>query len=289
MSANDSLERRIADHYIAEVAHRAPDRVLREALATIETTRQRRVLVPAPWRVPPMNGFTRVAVAAVAVIALGAFGLAIFRPGSSTGGGLAPSAGLTAAPTPTASPTALASPIVSPSPDPSAPPPLGSTFTSTVNGISLAYPNGWVAKPATRAWTHADGFNYDSPALDVIHDRSLESSLFIGLASQPLRSTPGNDWVTAILADPEEGCGTPTTPVTVDGASGRMCNGLAAFAAGGHGYFIRLYTSGDQPWIDRNYDLAWFEDVLKTVHLPAGDAGSSAAPARPPSASAKPS
>ena len=46
---------RIADYYATEAPPRAPDRVLEAALATIDTTRQRRALIRMPWRFPIMN------------------------------------------------------------------------------------------------------------------------------------------------------------------------------------------------------------------------------------------
>jgi len=55
MNANDNLERGIADVYHAEAPHRAPDWVLANALETIESTPQRRVLIRVPWRFPDMN------------------------------------------------------------------------------------------------------------------------------------------------------------------------------------------------------------------------------------------
>jgi hypothetical protein len=257
MTANDPLERRIADHYAAEIPHRAPARVLDAALAVIDTTPQRRVFLPAPWRFPTMTGFAKVAVAAVAVIAIGALGLAIFRPGSAPGVGAQPSP----------------SPTVSPSPDPSAPPPLSSTFTSTVHGISISYPTGWVKDPATQPWTQAVGINFHSSALDVAYDPALKDHLFLAFASQPLGGTTGEAWMTAFLADPEEGCGSAATePITIDGATGRICEGLAAVAAGGRGYHIRMYASDDESWVSRYYDRAWFRSVLDTVQLQPEDA-----------------
>ena len=256
MTANDNLERRIADHYAAEVPQRAPDRVLHAALATIDTTRQRRVLVPAPWRLPTMNGFAKVAVAAVAVLAIGVLGLAVLRPGSGSGVGGQPT------PSPTASPT----------PDPSAPPPLGGTFISDVHGISLAYPTGWVTDPATRPWTPGEGLNYESPALDVIHDPKLDDNLFLAIASEPLEGKTGDAWVADFLGDPDDGCGTtPIEPITIDGVSGRMCEQLAAVTTGGLGFHFRIYT-GDESSLSGYYDKAWFETVLATVQLSPEDA-----------------
>ena len=87
MNANHELERRLADFYATEAPQRAPDRVLEAILETSEITRQRRALIRLPWRFPNMNSFAKVAIAAVAVIAIGAVGLAVLRPGSSPGVG----------------------------------------------------------------------------------------------------------------------------------------------------------------------------------------------------------
>ena len=48
----------------------------------------------------------------------------------------------------------------------------------------------------------------------------------------------------------EEGCGTTTEPIVVDGADGTIgaddCN-VAVVTTAGRGYWIQLYTSGDEP------------------------------------------
>ena len=107
ITSHDDLSRRLTDHYAAEAPPRAPDWLLEQALEIIDTTRQRRVVIRVPWRLPTTNDFTKVAVAAVVVVAVGAIGLAVFRPASSQVGG------------PRVSPSP--SPSVSPSPSPSTP------------------------------------------------------------------------------------------------------------------------------------------------------------------------
>ena len=105
MNAQRDIERRLTDFYSREGALRAPDRVLTSALATIETTPQRRVLSRVPWRFPNMSNFAKMAAAAVAVIAVVAFSLAVFSGGRAPGTG----AGQTASPSqppPSASPSA---------------------------------------------------------------------------------------------------------------------------------------------------------------------------------------
>ena len=122
MTADDSLEREIADVYERDAPRRAPDWVLASVLDAIDDTPQRRVLIPAPWRFLDMNTVAKVAIAAVAVLAIGALGLNALSPRTSSGVG-------PASPSP--------SPSASPSADPSAPPPLSATFTSTVHGYSI--------------------------------------------------------------------------------------------------------------------------------------------------------
>jgi hypothetical protein len=290
MTANDDLERRIADHYAAEVSHRAPDRVLRAALMTIDTTRQRRGLLPVPWRFPTMQGLTRVAAVAVAVIALGAVGFAVLGPGSRPAIAPSPSASPTIAATPTTAPTA--SPTITPTPDPSLPPPLGGSFTSAMHGISLAYPTGWNVHAATEPWTQADGLSFGSPNLDTLSDPVLEDHLFLALASEALGGKSGDVWVNALMRSTELGCGIAATqPITVDGAKGKFCpnSNVVVVATGGRGYSITLYLSSDEPWLSSYYDRAWFQSVLDTVKLNPAAAGRSGAPSTPASATPKPS
>lgn len=113
MSANDDLERRIADFYAAEVVPRSPDRVLRSVLETVDTTPQGRTPVRPPWKFLGMNNSPRLATAAVAVVAVGAIGLALLRPDlPGIGAGISPS--------PSTLPSPSTSPSASPVPSPSA-------------------------------------------------------------------------------------------------------------------------------------------------------------------------
>ena len=252
MNANDNLERGIADVYEREAPKRAPDWVLASALDAIEVTPQRRVLVPAPWRFTDMNTFAKVAIAAVIVLAIGAVGLSVLMPRSSSSVGNQPSA----------------SPSPATSADPSAPPPLSSTFTSTMHGISTSYPTGWQVAPATQPWLPGGNLDFMSTASDHLYDGTLQDHLFLSLASQPLGGKTGAAWTTDLIADPEQDCPSGLAyPVTVDGADGLLCGGLAAVSTGDRGYAIRLYTSGDEPSVSRSYDDTWFKSVLATVQL----------------------
>ena len=86
MNADHDLERRIAALCASEAPTRAPDWVLESALATIDTTRQRRALAHAPRMFPTMNSFAKGAIAVVAVIAVAGFGLAALWPDVTTSG-----------------------------------------------------------------------------------------------------------------------------------------------------------------------------------------------------------
>jgi hypothetical protein len=84
MTAKPGLERRVEDYYASEPPPRAPDRVLLQTLATIDTTPQRRGPF-GPWRIPVMDTFAKLAAAAVVAItiALGAFALSRLVPGAT--------------------------------------------------------------------------------------------------------------------------------------------------------------------------------------------------------------
>src|SRR5262245_46348169 len=90
----------IADAFLATGPVVLPDRVLDAAFEEVHRTRQRRVLRRGPWRVPTMSTFAKVAVAAVAVIAVGFAGLTLLRPNQVVpGGSPSPDASPTVAPT----------------------------------------------------------------------------------------------------------------------------------------------------------------------------------------------
>jgi hypothetical protein len=262
MNANPDLERRLADFYTGEAPQRAPDRVLAEALATVDLTKQRRVLTRTPWRSPFMNAYAKVAVAAVLVVAVGAIGLAILGPGgtSQQGGPAGPSLSLE----PSSSPSISATNAPTPSPRPA--PPLTRTFTSTLHGISMSYPEGWTAQAATAPWT-GERLLFRVPSADVLYDPTLTDHLFLTFASQPIGDSTPDEWVAEKLTLEE--CAV-TEPIDVDGASGLIgaddCN-VAAVATDGRGYLILLYASGEEVWLSTTYDRAWFEEVLATARL----------------------
>ena len=255
MNANDNLERRLADFYESEAPQRAPERVLEGALAITEITTQRRAVFRLPWRFPIMNSYAKMAIAAVAVIAIGAVGLAVLQPGSSPGVGGPSSAGPSI------------EPISSPNP------PLTQTFTSDIHGISVSYPEDWVTIPATGPEPTAEP-GFLNPGADFIHDPTLRDHLFIALGSEALDGQAGEDWATAMMNDPVLGCDgeLQRQSITVDGAPGLICGTLALAWVDDRGYAIRLHVSPDDPSVRDVYDRTWFDDVLATVQLNPGDA-----------------
>ena len=254
MTANTSLERRIAEHYAIEPPLRAPDRVLHAALETIETTKQRRGLL-APWRFTSMNAYTKVAAAAVVAVAVAAIGLWQLGGIGNT----------TPSPTPIPSQTAVASAAPAP--------PLTESFTSNMHGIQLAFPTGWAVTEATTPWTARDLPGFGSTSADLINDTAREDHLFLIVASQPLAGADGPAWADAV--DGTEPCAA-SEPITVDGAQGRLstCDPMrAVFWTDDRGYLVLVYRSPDEPALQDTYSTAWFEEVLAGVQVLPADAG----------------
>ena len=208
-----------------------------------------------------MNTYARLA--AVAVVAIGAVACV----------------GQAETPSPSLSHSATGGPT----PSPRSAPPLTQSFTSTLHGISVSYPEGWTAQAATEPWT--DGtfpLVFREPHADFLYDPTLTSDLFVTIASQPIGDSTPEDWVAEQMAS-DEGC-TATEPIAVDGATGLIgadeCS-IAVVTAAGRGYWIQLYTSGDDPLAVAAYDRAWFEELLATVQLHPEDAADSGASPSP--------
>jgi hypothetical protein len=186
------------------------------------------------------------------VIAIGAVGLAVFRPSPITGPGVV---------TPSESPSSA--------PSGSPPPALTERFDSTVHGISVSYPAGWTLEPATLPWQTGVPGEVDG-VRDTIADGASGAS-FLGLASQRLGSRTGERWMNDLLADPEGFCQPPTESINVAGSPGVLAqcsdadaNGLLALVWGpDRGYWIVSYRIDDR---------AWFDQVLASVELRPADA-----------------
>ena len=199
-----------------------------------------------------MSTYARLAVAAVAVTAIVATGCA---------GGQAD----------TTSPELTPSATSQPTPSAAQAPPLTQSFTSTLHGISVSYPEGWTTQAATEPWTGAQS-NFGDPPADFLYDPTLTDHLFVSIASQPIGDSAPDEWVARELTLYE--C-TESESATVDGATGLIgadeCNAVAV-TTDGRGYVVALYTSGDDPDAVAAYDRTWFEELLATVQLRPEDA-----------------
>jgi hypothetical protein len=254
MTAHDDLDRQLND-FLRDGPDELPYQSFDAVRDRTDHTRQRVVL--GPWRVPEMNKFLAIGLGAAAVVVAVLIGYQVF--GSTGGGGVGGG--------PIATPEPTASPEPSPSP-PASPPPLTQSFTSTRHGISLSYPEGWTAQPATEPWTASTfPLSFTVPQVDWLYDPDLEADLFLAIASQPIGDSTPEDWVADQNAS-EEGC-SATEPITLDGGTGLIGCTQAVVATADRGYWIQLYTGDGAP---ASYDRAWFDEVLATVQLHPEDA-----------------
>ena len=140
MTTQRDLERAL-DAFFAQGADEVADRVIDDALLTIDHTAQRRVL-SVPWR-PNMPSFARLAVAAAAIVIVAGGALYLLAPGNQTVGGPSPAPSPSAAvPSPSAaspSASALAQASVPPSQ-----PFAWRTFTARHSPYRMEVPAGWV-------------------------------------------------------------------------------------------------------------------------------------------------
>jgi hypothetical protein len=141
MTAPHDLDRQL-DAFLQEGPIELPDPSFDMIRDRMESTRQRVVI--GPWRLPEMNKFLAIGLGAAAVVVLVFLGAQFF--GSAPGGTI----GLGGEPSATLQPTATPEPSASP---PASAPPLTQSFTSTLHGYSVSYPDGWTAEPATEPWT----------------------------------------------------------------------------------------------------------------------------------------
>ena len=263
MTAHDDLDRQLND-LLRDGPTELPYQSFDAVRDRTEQTGQRVVI--GPWRLPEMNKIVTIGLGAAAVVVL---------PSSSAPSSSVRRAAGRRCAQPDAEPTA-AEPTATPRTIPVAAasaPPLTQSFTSTQHGISLSYPEGWTAQAATEPWTDSTfPLIFGGPHADWLYDPTLTSDLFLTIASQPIGDSTPEDWVAEQMAS-DEGC-TATEPIAVDGGTGLIgvhCD-MAVVTTAGRGYWIQLYTGGDDPLAVAPYDRAWFEEVLATVQLHPEDA-----------------
>ena len=181
-----------------------------------------------------MNAYTKVAAAAVVVIAVGGDRALAARAAIGQTG---------------PKPDPIPSPVASRPSAPSAsqpPPPLTGTFTSNMHGISLSYPAGWTVtrgRPSRGRRRTLPRFDETSGGLRL-RPGSEPTTCSLEIASQPLAGASGPAWADTIgVAEP---CPT-SEPIVVDGAAGRLitCDGpmRAFFWSEDRGYIVLLYRS----------------------------------------------
>ena len=215
----------------------------------------------------PMN--SKLALATVVVVAVGALaGCQLAGPGESAppAATSSPTTTPTQAPAATARPTELAGAHV--------PPALTETFISGIHGLSISYPAGWSAKAATEPWTVPDPPHFGTSVMDFLYDPARDDHFFLQLGSQALGDIRIEDWMAEFIAN--EGCAVARESVVADADSSTLYNCyLAVVSRGGRGYFVWMYTSGDDADLeafDADGGPAWFEEILATVELHPEDA-----------------
>lgn len=161
---------------------------------------------------------------------------------------------------PTASPLPTTSPL-----------PVGETFTSTVHGISIQYPDGWQTRPASEPWS-GEALSFDSPAADVIFDPARGDGLYLLIASQPYGDLTEDEWRSETMDGLCANSGGSVGSWNVDGARawaftcGPVQTGLFVFMET-RGYLLRVVASTAEPGLAETYDWDWLRPLLETVDL----------------------
>jgi hypothetical protein len=238
------------------------------------TDRTSQRVVIGPWRAPTLNKIVPIGLGAAAVIGVLFLGSQFMGSPSSNVGGPASQPPATVAP----SEAPASAPPASAVPSPISASALTQIFTSTVHGISVSYPEGWIIEPATGPWTDGpNSHSFNNPQDDRLFGMPITmDELFLNIASQPIGDAAPEDWTAEQMAEWEStpGC-TATEPIAVDGATGLIgsegCD-LAVVTTDGRGYWISLRTNPDGGSVVAPFDRAWFEEVLATVQLHPEDA-----------------
>lgn len=222
-----------------------PDSTRRAIAVATRTTEQKRRSLGASWRNPLMTPLARVAVAAIAVVALAGGAAYILGPGSGVGGT-----------TPTPSPSLTSAPSSGPaSPSPQAAVPTDwTTYASSRFAYSIDYPTDWVVTPATKDWPSSGFPEPDGVAVDKFSPAS-NSTLSVSVSSGPLKAGEvAADRIAELDAFNAPLCQVSRGPdITIDGVSARQedlaCVGTdfvieVVAARDGRFYSIVLFSTG---------------------------------------------
>jgi hypothetical protein len=205
-----------------------PDATRRAILTSLPTTPQARRGRLAPWRHFDMNGFGRLAAAAlVVVIAIGGLFL-VLRPNLGSG---------TPSPSPAAIPTAsTGAPAATPA---------TLTFTSEQYGYTLEYPSTWKPVPASGTWPTGGPIDPEQSYVDGFMPRVTQIGPWVGIAAQPIPDgSTGQKWMAAWAQQRESvgglcfGPASAWTDATVAGVAARRLEAPCLPEAGNPTNFV---------------------------------------------------
>jgi len=197
-----------------------PQSTRRAIEVTTRTARQVRRPIWVPARSPNMNPIARLlAVAAAVAVAIGGLMLVV-SPGGRAAASLPPVLPTTSPPLPAASPT----PTLRSSPTPARPvlSDFRQTFTSSLYGYSVRYPDGWTAKPGSGPIRPGSIPEARTPEVDSIGLAASEMVVLVAAEPVPAGMTEAT-WAASIDGKVPEsfgfaaGCPTSTTALVVDG------------------------------------------------------------------------
>lgn len=235
---------RIAD-WLEDDPYTAPDQALDVVLAAFPSIKQRRA-TRVPWRIPNVNGMTRIAIAGAAAVAVVAGGLFVLnRAPSGPGGPGGPTPSATAAPS-------SAPPTASPTPDP-LDTATWTTYTSSRYGFSIAHPADWTEVPAEHDWTLAadvDWLTKGAEAFFTTVDEGVRMTAW-SVATEP--GTTVDTWLQAYC---------PLTMANTDDSSAQcatVIGNAAAATMDGHSGLLVAFPTDTQAFFlveDRLYIVA---------------------------------
>lgn len=257
MTTQRDLEQAL-DAFFAEGADEVADRVIDDALLTIEHTNQRRVL-SVPWRSNAMNPFARLAVAAAAIVIVAGGALYLISPRNQGVGG-PPAATPSPSAAPSASSTASTSTLAPIDPQTWVP------YTSERYGYSLEHPADWTIEPSQSDWGPGAIHSETSTWADEISDPQGGDaaggySIFAGRQDLETGQTP-ESWTAQYITNKEGDaggvCGDISAdqyePVEINGETGQriemVCAGAAFYTAAivvhdGSAYLVAVATQSN--------------------------------------------